>query len=384
MTWTVDADQTTTFLSEMVAIDSVNPDLVSGVAGEKAIADWFFNTCKQLGLDTWMQEAAPNRPNVIAKWPGQSSEKSLLMTGHTDVVAVEGMTIDPFDPKIEDGRLYGRGSFDMKGGLASILGAVAALKSGGYQPQGDLYLGFVADEEYASIGTEALVMEIQPGAAILTEPTDLEICIAHKGFVWLTLTTHGRAAHGSSFDAGVDAIAHMGRLVHALQSMDDSFQSAHNLLSRPSVHASTIEGGIGWSTYPDRCELRLEHRIMPHQTAEQIMSEWQSIIGKLTLEIPHFSAEASLAFSRPGYEIERDAPIVSTLHQSFIKVMNNEPTYMGTSGWLDSAILGAAGIPTVIIGPGGDGAHAAVEYVILDDVFRCADILAQTTSAYLG
>lgn len=384
MTWIVDTDQTTKLLSEMVAIDSVNPDLVPGAAGEKVIADWFFETCNQLGLDTWMQEAAPNRPNVIAKWPGQSSEKSLLLTGHTDVVAVEGMTIDPFVPKIEDGRLYGRGSFDMKGGLASILGAVAALKSGGYQPQGDLYLGFVADEEYASIGTEALVKEIQPGAAILTEPTDLDICIAHKGFVWLTLTTHGRTAHGSSFDAGVDAIAHMGHLVQALQHMDDSFQSIHDLLSRPSVHASAIKGGIGWSTYPDRCELKLEHRMLPHQSAEQIVSEWQSIINQLKADVANFDAEVKLAFSRPAYEIERDAPIVSSLHQSFVEVMNKSPSYMGTSGWLDSAILGAAGIPTVIIGPGGDGAHAAVEYVILDDVFRCADILAQTTSTYLG
>ncbi len=383
MTWKINTEQTTQLLADMVAIDSVNPDLVPGAAGEAAVADWFLKTCEQLGLEAWLQEAVPNRPNVIAKWSGQSSDKSLLLTGHIDVVSVEGME-DPFVPKIESGRLYGRGAFDMKGGLASILGAVTALKSGGFQPQGDLFLGFVADEEYASIGTEALVQAIQPSAAILTEPTAMEICIAHKGFVWLTLTTHGHAIHGSNFSAGVDAIAHMGHLIQALQQMESESKSDHKWLSRPSVHASVIEGGLGWSTYPDRCQLKLEHRTMPDETAAQVVDKWQAIIKHLKEEHPNFSAEVALDFKRPGYEIQQDHPIVTTLHEAFVSTLEKQPVYVGTSPWLDAAILGEAGIPTVVIGPGGDGAHAAVEYVNLDDVHQCAAVLAQATSVYLG
>jgi len=383
MNWNIDTEQVTQWLSDMVSIDSVNPNLVPDATGEAVIADWLLKVFEQLGLEAWLQEAAPHRPNVIAKWPGQARDKSLLLTGHIDVVSVEGMK-DPFTPRIESGRLYGRGAYDMKGGLASILGAVAALKSGGFQPQGDLFLGFVADEEYASMGTEALVQDIQPSAAILTEPTDMEICIAHKGFVWLTLTTQGHAIHGSNFSAGIDAIAQMGHLIRALQQMESTSQSTHEWLSRPSVHASLIEGGLGWSTYPDRCQLKLEHRTMPDQTPEQMVAEWQAMIDQLTSENDHFSAEVALEFARPGYEIKQDHPIVSTLHDAFITSLNREPVYLGTSPWLDAALLGQAGIPTVVIGPGGEGAHAAVEYVNLDDVHQCAAVLAQATSVYLG
>lgn len=380
----VDPHQTTRFLAELVAIDSVNPDLVLGAAGEGEAARWLARTCCTLGLEVQTRDAAPGRPNVLARWPGAGARPSLLLTGHTDTVSLEGMSGPPLEPRVVDGRLYGRGALDMKGGLAAILGAVAALKAAGFAPQGDLWLGFVADEEYASVGTEALVRDIQPAAAVLTEPTDLALCVAHKGFVWLQLDAQGRAAHGSQFGAGVDAIAHAGKLLSAMEAMNRAPTQTHPLLSRPSVHASAIQGGLGWSTYPDRCRLQLEHRTHPNQTAEAVLHDWQQAIDALRAADPDFSVNIKQVFQRSGYEIAREAPVVRALHAAFVHALGREPIYAGTSGWLDSALLGAAGVPTVIFGPGGQGAHAAVEYVELDSVTACARVLAALATAWLG
>lgn len=372
------------YLKGMVQINSVNPGLVAGGAGEGEIAAWLARTCRELGLDVQLQETAPGRPNVLACWQGRGQGKSLLLTGHTDVVGTENMPGDPFDGRVDDGRLYGRGSLDMKGGLAAILGAVAALRTDGFHPQGDIWLGFVTDEEYLSVGMDALVQQVRADAAILTEPTGLDICVAHKGFAWLTLTTHGRAAHGSQYETGVDAIVHMGRVLSLLERLNNVIlpQRQHPLLGRASAHASLIHGGLGLSTYPDRCTLQVEHRLLPDDTPEAVLELWQTLLGELQTADPQVNAEVKLDFTRPGYEIDRDAPIVQTLHRAYAPVIGAEPGYSGLYAWLDSAILGRAGIPTVIFGPGGEGMHAAVEYVNLDDVYRCAAVLAQTAAAW--
>jgi acetylornithine deacetylase len=376
--WAVDTEATTQYLAEMVAINSVNPSLVPGAPGEMQMAEWLTKTCTDLGLNVIIQHGTHGRPNVIATWLGKGSGRSILLTGHMDTVSVESMDIPPFEPRIEEGRLYGRGAFDMKGGLASILGAIKALKDGGFEPTGRIILAFVCDEEYASAGTEKLVKEIKVDAAILTEPSEMKLCIAHRGFAWLTLTTQGRAAHGSLFDEGVDAIAHMGRVLGALEKMDAETLSKrhHPLLIRPSVHASLIQGGLGLSTFPDACTLQIEHRLLPNERGENILALWRGALGKLSQEDPQFHADVRLDFERPGYEIADNAPIVQTMREAFTDVAGKIPEMSGMLAWLDSALLGAAGIPTVILGPGGAGAHAAVEYVELGDVHNCAAIIA--------
>lgn len=386
MPYPIDAALVTQYLQQMVQIDSVNPGLVTGGAGEGAIAEWLYQVCVEMGLEVEFQETALNRPNVIARWAGTGGGKSLLLTGHTDVVSVQNMEGNPFDGRIENGKLYGRGSYDMKGGLASILGAVAALKAANFQPAGDIWLGFVTDEEYLSIGTDALVTAIKPDAAILTEPTDVRLCIAHKGFAWLTLTTYGKAAHGSRYTEGVDAITNMQYLLKMITTLEEKVfvDDLHPLLERNSVHASLIQGGLGLSTYPDQCSLQVEHRYLPDLHAAEIVQLWQDEIDDLTKTIPGFKATVQLDFERPGYEIEREAPIVQTMHRAFGEVMQAEPAYMGMFAWLDSAILGRAGIPTVILGPGGAGMHSAVEYVHLQDVVDCAAIIAQATAEWVG
>ncbi len=382
----IDMPLTQAYLKGLVQIDSVNPGLVPGGAGEGEVAAWLARTCRELGLDVQLQETEAGRPNVLACWPGHGRGRSLLLTGHTDVVGTENMPGDPFDGRVEQGRLYGRGALDMKGGLAAILSAVAALRGDGFQPEGDIWLGFVTDEEYLSIGTDALVQQVHADAAILTEPTGLQVCVAHKGFAWLTITTHGLAAHGSLYEVGVDAVTHMGRVLNALEQLNREVfpRRAHPLLGRPSAHASLIRGGLGWSTYPDGCTLQVEHRLLPDEDGAAMVKLWEQVLGDLTAADPQFKAEVKLDFSRPGYEIERDAPVVGVLHQAHQTVIGVEPEYAGLYAWLDSAILGRAGIPTIIYGPGGEGMHAAVEYVELDDVYRCAAVLAETTRAWTG
>jgi acetylornithine deacetylase len=382
--WQIDNERTTRYLREMVMIDSINPGLVAGARGEEDIALWLVDTCRDMGFDVRLQITAPKRPNVIARWKGSGGGKSLLLTGHTDVVSVENMLGNPFDARIENGRLYGRGALDMKGGLALILGAVAALKDGGFRPKGDIILGFVTDEEYLSIGTDALVKEVRADAAILTEPTDCRLCIAHKGFLWLTLTTHGRAAHGSLYMEGVDAIAHLRYLLQALDAFNQQMPSRHPLLARASAHASLINGGLGLSTYPDQCTLQVEHRLLPDEDADSVMDYWTGAIEAISAEIPNFAAKVQCDFYRPGYEIDKRAPIVQALDTAYQELYGAAPEYMGLYAWLDSAILGRAGIPTVILGPGGEGAHAAVESVILEEVMRCAAVIAEATARWTG
>ncbi|HVU11109.1 MAG TPA: M20/M25/M40 family metallo-hydrolase, partial [Phototrophicaceae bacterium] len=332
---TVDTKLVTLWLQAMVRINSVNPVLAEGGVGESVIADWLVKICTDLGFEVQLQETEHNRPNVIAHRAGTGGGRSILLTGHTDTVSIENMEGDPFDGRIENGRLYGRGSLDMKGGLAAILGAAAALRDQALA--GDLWLGFVTDEEYASVGTDALVRLIHPDAAILTEPTQGEIVLAHKGFAWLTLTTQGKAAHGSLYDTGVDAIAHMGRLLQSLEALErEQFpKREHELVGRASAHASMIMGGLGLSTYPDRCRMEVEHRLLPDETVEDVIRLWEDEIGRLNTADPDFTATVEVDFTRPGYEIDRSAPIVQTLAQAYKVVRGSAPTFSGMYAWLD-------------------------------------------------
>ncbi len=380
----IDKELTTRLLQDMVRINSVNPGLDDLGAGETDVAAWIADLCRSWGLDVELQETAYERPNVIATWRGTGGGQSVLLTGHTDTVSLENMLGDPLDGRVEGNRLYGRGSYDMKGGLASILGAVEALRREGFQPRGDVILGFVTDEEYLSIGTDALVQHIKPDAAILTEPTELRLCIAHKGFAWINLVTHGVAGHGSLYQTGVDAIAHMGRLLAALERFEREIFPArqHPLLGRASAHASMISGGLGLSTYPDHARLQVEHRLLPDETGDDVLTLWEDVLDVLTDADSRFNGEVELEFYRPGYEIALDAPIVQTVQNAATEIMGKAPEVYGMWAWLDSAILGRAGIPTVIFGPGGRGAHAAVEWVNLDDVFTCAQVLADAVKAW--
>jgi acetylornithine deacetylase len=384
--WQIDTDYVTRILAEMVKINSINPDLQAGGPGEAEMAAWLVEHCRGMGLEVQVVDSAPGRPNVYARWPGSGGGKSLVLTGHTDIVQVTNMTIPPLEPRIEDNKLYGRGSFDMKAGLASMLGAVKALQEGGFQPKGDITLAFVTDEEFSSLGTTQMVKDLKPDAAILTEPTQVQIGLAHRGFAWVTVKTRGKAAHGSLFDEGIDAIAHMGRLLNEMDRIDreEMPKRSHPMLGRPSLHASLIEGGIGLSTYPESCTVKVEHRPLPDDTADDIKAIWKGAIDKLSAADPKFSAEATVELFQPGWENTREAPIVQAVDAAYQAALGEPPTYRGTFGWLDSAIMGLAGWQVVVFGPGGDGAHAAVEWADLPMLAQCTAVLAEATAQWTG
>ena len=368
-------------LRQLVAIDSINPDLVPGGAGEEKIArfvaDWF----ERAGLEVVWDEPAPGRPNVIGIARGTGGGRSLLLNAHMDTVGVEGME-RPHDPYIQDNRLYGRGAYDMKGGLAAIMAAGAAAKKRGLR--GDVIVTAVADEEYASIGTSSIVKKWHADAAIVTEPTELHICTAHKGFVWLDVETEGVAAHGSRPDLGVDAIVKMGKVLLGLEELDRSLRAApsHRLLGSGSVHASLIQGGQELSSYPRHCSLGVERRTVPGETLQKVESEIPRICEQIAARDPTFKAAVKTSMVRDPFEVSLDEPIVRAVLRKATIILGHQPGEIGQTGWMDSALLSAAGIPAVVFGPGGEGAHAVVEWSNLEHVERCAEILAAVAEEF--
>src|SRR5688572_28816643 len=369
-------DPAVALLRDLVAIDSVNPSLTSGARGEAEVARRIAGELESIGLRVEIADAAPGRPNVVGVLEGRAPGRSLMFCGHTDTVGVSGMT-RPFVPEIRDGRLYGRGAQDMKGGVAAMIGAVRRIVESGGLAQGRVIVAAVVDEEHASRGAEALVSSWRADAAVVTEPTALDVAVAHKGFQWIALETRGRAAHGSRPLDGRDAILRMGRVLARLESLDRRLQQgpAHPLLGTASLHASIIEGGHELSTYPARAALQYERRTLPGEPSDIALVEANAILAGLKHEDPAFEAEATHVFGRDAYEIDAASQLPALLTEA-AKAAGCAATTAGMTFWTDAAILGAAGIPSVLFGPGGAGLHSLEEYVIVDDVCRCRDALA--------
>jgi acetylornithine deacetylase/succinyl-diaminopimelate desuccinylase family protein len=368
-------------LADLVAIDSVNPRLVPGGAGEAEIARFVAGWLEQRGLEVELVDAEPGRPNVIARARGRGDGRTLLLNAHMDVVGVDGMT-DPFRPRVEGDRLYGRGAYDMKAGLAAIM--VAAARAAGEDLAGDVIVAAVCDEEFASAGAYAVAGSVTADAAIVTEPTgdEISIAIAHKGFTWHRIVVHGRAAHGSKPQEGVDAIAHMGHVLVAVDRLAARLGESpgHPLLGPGSVHASIIEGGRELSSYPDSCRLQLERRTQPGETVEMVEAELSAILDDITEAGVPLQAELHTTLVREPFQVDRDEPIV----QAALEALGPETPVVGVPFWADSAVFSAAGIPTVIFGPGGAGAHAAVEWVDLTQLDRCVAALGDVIASFCG
>ena len=365
--------------AKLVAIESINPDVVADGSGEMDIARFVAEWCDRAGLETTLTEPAPGRPNVIAIARGSGGGRSLMLNAHMDTVGVAGMA-DPFTPRLEDGRLYGRGAQDMKGSLAACMLATADAKRRGLR--GDVLLTAVADEEFASIGTEAIAAAFSADAAIVTEPTELQLAVAHKGFVHLEVEVTGRAAHGSRPELGIDAIAKMGRVLVGIEELDRSLRAnrTHPRLGSGSVHASLVEGGQEFSSYPARCVLQAERRTIPGETAELAEKELREIVARAGHGDPSFSAEVRAPISREPFEVAEDAEIVNLVRRHATAVLGVEPKLVGVPFWADSALLAAAGIPTVVFGPIGEGLHTEVEWVDVASLERCVDVYLAVAS----
>lgn len=364
-------------LRELVAVNSVNPTLVPGSPGERDIADLIAHQLRHAGLDVSVEQVADGRPNVVGVLEGRSKGRSLMFCGHTDTVGVAGMT-DPFTPHERNGRLYGRGAQDMKGGVAAMMSAAIAIAERGGLAAGRLIVAAVVDEEHSSIGADALVRAWRADAAIVTEPTDLAIAVGHKGFAWVEVTVDGKAAHGSRPAEGQDAILRLGRVLNRLEGLDRELQARapHPLVGTGSLHASLVSGGRELSSYPDRATLQMERRILPEEPESTAVEEVGAILDALRREDPTFRGTAQTMFSRPAYEVPADHELPGRLAAA-IERAGGRARIAGASFWTDAAVLGHAGIPSILFGPGGAGLHSTEEYVNVADVLLCRNALEE-------
>lgn len=372
-----DTQYITSTLTSLVQTRSINPAFADGEASdEREIATRLGEMMRALGMETTEFEPEPGRVSVVGRLPGSGGGRSFLLYGHIDTVGVAAMP-DPFSATVRNGKLYGRGAYDMKGGVTACLATVKALRDAGVRLRGDVLIACVADEEVASIGMAEVLEHVRADAAVVTEATELRVCLAHRGFSWVEVETLGVAAHGSRFDLGIDANMRMGRFLARLDKLEQELRSRqpHALVGPPSLHAAVLHGGTGTSTYADRCRLEIERRTIPGETEEQVLAEVRAITDALAVEDATFRANVRAMLTRGSFEVARSAPIVDAILDAATSVLGTQPEIIGEPYWMDAALLSDAGIDTVVIGPSGAGAHALEEWVDLGSVEKLTDIL---------
>jgi len=379
----VNAVHTISLLRRLIRIPSVNPEIENGT-GENAIASFIADWCRKTHqFEVHEQHVTKDRFNVIAILPGKSSGKSLILNGHMDTVGTFGMTTKPFTTEMERGRIHGRGACDMKGSLAAMMSALLTLAKSNQQRRGDVLFTAVVDEEYKSVGTTKLIKRFGADAAIVGEPTSLDIAVAHKGYAWLEIETFGKRAHGSMPEKGVDAIEKMAKIISRLDEVRQKHERRkHLLIGTAKIHTSTIVGGTDWSSIPANCTLRLERRLIPGETQRDAVNEIEGIIAAVSKLDDKTNATVRLIHCADAMEV-RNPPHLSTL-QKHARILGAPGRVVGVPYWTDASILvNQARIPTCLFGPGDIAvAHSPDEYVRVRDVVKAADIYAQTAQFY--
>ncbi|MEV4803956.1 ArgE/DapE family deacylase [Nonomuraea sp. NPDC049421] len=370
-------------LQTLIAIDSVNPALSPGGAGEQAAADFCGRWLGERGFEVHRLERRPGRPSVVGVLKGTGGGRSIMLNGHLDTVAYGTYEGDPLHPHIENGRVYGRGAFDMKSGVAAMLAAAARATAAG-PLRGDVIVACVADEEHASSGTEEVLERFTADGAVVTEPSMLEVTLAHKGFAWFEVDVLGRAAHGSRPDLGIDAIAKAGHFLVALEELGARLAAAggHRLLGPGTVHASMIDGGEGPSTYPARCRITVERRTVPGEPASAVRDELAAILDHLAATVPGFRYELRAGLHREPFEADPGAPITRVLLAQAERVLGRPPVIRAEPFWTDCALLAAAGIPCLLFGVSGGGAHADEEWADIAALHQVTDVLTGTVTDF--
>lgn len=369
-------------LHQLVRIESVNPTLVPGAVGEGDLADFATEWFQQRGFEVSRLEAVPNRPSIVATSRGIGGGRSLMFNGHLDTVTLAGYTGDPLAPRIEDGCMHGRGTFDMKAGISAMM--IAAAEAAAHPHRGDIIVALVADEEYASAGTEEVLRHVSADAAIVSEPTHEDIVFAHGGFVWCEVTIHGTAAHGSRPDLGVDAIAQTGRFLTGLQEFSQRLNESpgHATVGPGSVHASLISGGEEFSSYPAACTVSIERRTVPGESNETLNKELHAILDPIVRKDPDFNYTITTVLERNPFEVSPDSDIVQTVSAAAQEVTGRPPVQRGEPFWTDAALMLEKGIPGLLFGVDGGGAHAATEWVDLASLERVTRILSATATNF--
>ena len=369
-------------IADLVACDSTNPNITEGGVGESVLATLIADRLVRAGLDVDRYDVQPGRPNVVATLRGTGGGRTLMLCGHMDVVGAQPRQ---FIPEVRDGRLYGRGSHDMKAGLAAAIVAVERIAAAGDRLAGDVIVAALCDEEWRSIGAEDLVQRYKADAAILPEPSNLDVVTAHGGFSWHELTSYGVQAAGVEQDRGRDAIGKLGPILTAIRDLDRELERRPTAsYGRGSIHASTISGGEQLPVYPAQCVVGVERCLIPGETWRDAEAELEGMIASAMAEDPEARFELTTIVGRDPVELGRDEPIVEILIAAAGDAMGAAPVVRGEIGWQDSGILVDAGIPCVVFGPTGAGEHTDCEWVDLESAEIVAKALEATARSFCG
>jgi acetylornithine deacetylase len=376
-------------LTRLIATNSVNPTLVSGAPGERAITDYVSRWLSERGVtvtEVPCADSPADRPSLLCRVAGTGGGRSLMLYAHTDTVGVEGMA-SPFTAALRDTALHGRGACDMKGSLAAIMRVAATAAE---RPcAGDLWLMIVADEESDSRGAEAVLGHlaqegVRPDGCLVTEPSDLRVMLGHRGFATGTLVTRGRAAHTAHRDQGVDAVAMMARLIVALEELDTRLHAGpgHPRLGHGAVVVTLVRGGSELFTYPADCEAQFVWRTLPGQTRAALTGELEHIFSTAKERDPRFNAAVAWRLWREPMLLDENAPLTQAVTEAARQELGRDVAVCGAPWWTDGALIQAAGIPTVIFGPRGGGMHAADEWVDIEGLERFEHILVNVTRSF--
>lgn len=377
-------------LADLVRINSVNPNYEGGVP-ELELAEYIESYFAQRGIETWRQTVFANRPNVIARVPGRDPNRRIILEAHMDTVSVAGMSIDPWKPEIRDGKLYGRGSCDTKGGMAAMMDACSSLVADGITPPCDVLFTAAIDEEYSYRGVVALCASVEPRSldqpppadiplqaevAIVAEPTSLQPVVASKGLVRWKIETRGKAAHSAKPHLGVNAIEHMARVISAIEEDSAELsQTVHPLLGPATCNVGVIRGGVQINFVPDRCEIEIDRRMLPGETTESVLQRYQRVIDSVAAS--HHAMDVVMhppMLTDLPLETDAQSPPVQAMLR-VLKDMGHDNLPVGVPFCSDASKFGALGIPSMIMGPGSiDQAHAAVEFIECEQVMQAARI----------
>lgn len=367
-------------LADLIRINSINPEW--GGPGEPGVAAYVTEFFETAGLSVEKHEVIPGRNNLYIRLPGKDRERCLLFEVHMDTVSVADMTIDPFEPENRDGRMYGRGACDDKGGIAVMMHAVREIYESGTPPPCDILLAIVVDEEHWHRGVDALVEYLKnnerplPLGAIVAEPTELRVARANKGVLRWRIATRGKAAHSSKPDLGVNAITAMARVILALEEDEKRLaESVHPLVGSPARTIGLIEGGAQINFVPEHCRITIDRRLNPGEKATDVIADCEQLLERIMEEHPGIHVEMREPYrpSDEAMETPENEPVVR-ISSKVLESIGLEPEPIGVPFGCDCTKLSRAGIPSVIFGPGSiDQAHAAVEYVEIEQVEKALE-----------
>lgn len=363
------------FCQELVRINSVNPP-----GDELPIAEYVASTLKKFGLEVELVKHSPTRASVLARLRSPSEKPGLLYNGHLDTVPIgaEKWTHDPFAAEVTEGKIWGRGTVDMKGGLAALMVAVKTLAGVRMPLRGDLILAATAGEETDSQGAMAIAARSDIGplqAVMIAEPSDNGIYVAEKGAFWLELTTHGKTAHGSTPALGRNAVMMMLTLISELEKLAIPYQE-HPMLGGLTRSVNTIAGGMKTNVVPDYCVVTVDMRTVPGQDHLAILRRVEDLIVDLSYRIPDFKASVKVTNDRLPVETSTGEPVVQSFADVVAEMTGEKPIPKGASYYTDgAALVPALKTPMIICGPGDPKlAHQPNEHVEVSKLVQAAKI----------